>query len=120
VFNTRGIALADVNNDGALDLILANEGQESALLLGNPARGKGRSPLTVPAPLGSRVRVLAGEKVLGAQEVRGGDGRGGQPPLAARFALPPGAYRVEVRDSRGQVRTKDVTVGSAPMRVAVE
>jgi len=34
VFNSRGLALADVNKDGVLDLLLANEGQESAVLLG--------------------------------------------------------------------------------------
>jgi hypothetical protein len=36
IFNSRHLALADVNKDGALDLLLANEGQESAVILGNP------------------------------------------------------------------------------------
>ncbi len=34
VFNTRGIAAVDLNGDGALDVVLSNEGQESAVLLG--------------------------------------------------------------------------------------
>lgn len=37
IFNTRGIGVIDFNNDGAPDLVLNNEGQESALLLGRPA-----------------------------------------------------------------------------------
>lgn len=36
VFNTRGLAVADINTDGALDLLLNNEGQESTVLLGRP------------------------------------------------------------------------------------
>ncbi len=38
IFNTRGLASMDLNKDGAPDLILVNEGQDSAVLLGNPAR----------------------------------------------------------------------------------
>ncbi|HZZ73715.1 MAG TPA: VCBS repeat-containing protein [Pirellulales bacterium] len=34
VFHTRGLAALDLNHDGALDLILCNEGQDSAVLLG--------------------------------------------------------------------------------------
>lgn len=36
IFNTRSIAVLDVNGDGTPDLILNNEGQESSVLLGNP------------------------------------------------------------------------------------
>ena len=38
IFNTRGLAAIDLNKDGVLDLILNNEGQESAVLLGDPQR----------------------------------------------------------------------------------
>jgi hypothetical protein len=38
VFNTRGLAVVDFNGDGTPDVIFNNEGQESAILLGNPAR----------------------------------------------------------------------------------
>jgi hypothetical protein len=34
VFNSRGVAVADVNGDGVTDLLLVNEGQDSCLLLG--------------------------------------------------------------------------------------
>jgi len=38
IFNTRALAALDINKDGVLDVVLNNEGQESAILLGNPAR----------------------------------------------------------------------------------
>ncbi|MFI5378042.1 MAG: FG-GAP repeat domain-containing protein [Tepidisphaerales bacterium] len=40
VFNTRGIAAFDMNKDGVLDLGFNNEGQESCVLVGSPARVK--------------------------------------------------------------------------------
>jgi hypothetical protein len=36
-FQSRGVAIADFNKDGAPDVVLNNEGQEAAILLGNPA-----------------------------------------------------------------------------------
>ena len=47
VFNSQAAAFADLNGDGQLDLVLANEGQESAMLFGvrQPDRqGPGRRP----------------------------------------------------------------------------
>ncbi len=41
IFNSRGLALADINKDGVPDLLLANEGQESAVLLGAPKKTGG-------------------------------------------------------------------------------
>jgi hypothetical protein len=38
VFNTRAIAALDLNKDGVLDVIFANEGAEPVALLGDPAR----------------------------------------------------------------------------------
>lgn len=38
VFNTKGVAAADVNKDGVLDLLLNNEGQDSVVLLGKAAK----------------------------------------------------------------------------------
>ena len=38
IFNTRALAVLDINNDGVMDVVFNNEGQESAVLLGHPAR----------------------------------------------------------------------------------
>jgi len=37
VFNTRSVLVADLNHDGAPDVVLNNEGQDSVVLIGNPA-----------------------------------------------------------------------------------
>lgn len=37
IFNTRGVSLVDLNRDGVMDMIFSNEGQESNVLLSNPA-----------------------------------------------------------------------------------
>ena len=37
IFNTRGLAVMDINKDGMLDVVFNNDGQRSVALLGNPA-----------------------------------------------------------------------------------
>jgi hypothetical protein len=41
-FNTRALAVADLNKDGVLDLALTNEGQECAVLIGASSRVGGK------------------------------------------------------------------------------
>jgi hypothetical protein len=126
VFNTQAVALADLNSDGALDLVLNNEGQESAVLLGNPDGAGKRVPVTVQVSgkggvVGSRVQITdkAGKPVR-VQEISGGNGRGGQPAPVAHFALEPGAYRVLVRYSSGVTRGREITVASSPLRSLID
>jgi hypothetical protein len=124
IFNTQAVCLVDLNNDGALDMVFNNEGQESAVLLGNPTQGP-RFPVTFnvagSSAVGSRVRLLdlAG-KQHAAQFLSGGDGRGGQASSQVRFAVPPGQYRLELRDSSGMTRMKDIKVANAPVRGVIE
>ena len=40
IFNTRGLAVLDLNKDGVADVAMVNEAQDSAVLLGNPDRPK--------------------------------------------------------------------------------
>jgi hypothetical protein len=71
--------------------------------------------------VGSRVSVRDGAGNLkGAQLISGGDGRGGQAPPQARFALAPGQYRVEVRYTSGVRRTKEITVAGSPVRGVID
>src|SRR5439155_18743067 len=37
IYNTQAVALLDLNNDGTLDFVFHNEGQESCILMGDPA-----------------------------------------------------------------------------------
>jgi hypothetical protein len=122
VFNTQAVCLVDLNGDGALDVIFNNEGQDSCILLGNPAVGAKRVPVTleITGPdgvAGSVVRLLdADGRLEGVWQVSGGDGRGGQSAPLARFALKPGGYRVEVCYSSGVRRARAITVGDTPLR----
>jgi hypothetical protein len=126
IFNTQAVCLVDINGDGMLDMIFNNEGQESVVLLGNPALAAKRTPVTLQVGgtrgvVGSRVRVVDKEgRALGVRDISGGDGRGGQQPPSVRFALKPGAYRVEVRYSSGLVRAKEITVAGSPLRTVID
>jgi hypothetical protein len=126
IFNTQAVCLVDLNGDGILDMVFNNEGQESAVLLGNPDQGGKRTPVTVTIAgnggvTGSKVQVQdkAG-KTLATREISGSDGRGGQHAPQARFALEPGAYRVLVRYTSGITRVREITVASAPVRSRID
>jgi len=128
IFNTQAVCLVDLNNDGMLDMVFNNEGQESAVLLGNPefARPSKLVPVMLQIAgkdgvIGSQVRLLdkAG-KLLASTQISGGDGRGGQATLGARFAVKPGEYKVEVRYSSGVRRVKEVTVAGTTFRGVID
>jgi hypothetical protein len=126
IFNSQAVLLADLNNDGALDMVFNNEGQESAVLLGKPADTGKRVPVAITVAgtegiAGSRVRVVdKGGRLHGLQEISGGGGRGGQRPALARFALAPGKYRVLVRFSSGSTRVQEITVAASPLRARID
>jgi hypothetical protein len=126
MFNTQAVALVDLNNDGVLDVVFNNEGQESCVLLGNREFAARKTPVTVHVKnktgvIGSRVKVLDKDgKVQGTCYISGGDARGGQTAPAARFALPPGKYRIEVLLSSGERRDKEIVVASTHLLSAVE
>ncbi|MFN4260056.1 MAG: FG-GAP repeat domain-containing protein [Gemmataceae bacterium] len=125
IFNTQALTVADLNQDGVLDLILNNEGQESAVLLGNREVVNQRTPVTIQVAgtkgvIGSQVRITDPQgKTLARWQISGGDGRGGQMPPLAHFALPPGPYRVQVMYSSGATAAQDITVADSPLRSVV-
>ncbi len=123
VFNSQAACLVDLNGDGQLDLVIANEGQESSVLFGAFTPGGAKTPVVVAlngsATLnGGKVVVkdMSGQRVA-CSAVSGGDGRGGQSGLAPRFALAPGAYKFEIVGPDGKASVKDVTVTATPMQV---
>jgi hypothetical protein len=71
--------------------------------------------------VGSKTKIVddAG-KVVASHEISGGDGRGGQRLPAARFALPPGKYKVIVQDTAGQTREKEFRIAETHMKLVVE
>jgi hypothetical protein len=120
VFNSQAIAVADLNGDGKLDLVMANEGQEAAILFGNKELPSKGTPLTVHVPcecLGGTATVrVVGKDVQQARCVSCGDGRG-QPNLVPRFVLPPGTYQIQIKDGAGKTQTKDVTLAAEAIKV---
>jgi hypothetical protein len=123
-FNSQAIALADINGDGKLDLILNNEGQDSAILFGNKEMaGKCQQvvlSLGEDGSVGTRIRVLdKDKKVVAMTHVSGGEARGGQPSLSPRFTLPMGSYLFEFRYPNGMAGSKEVAVADGPLRVRI-
>jgi hypothetical protein len=126
IFNTQAVCLVDLNGDGVLDVVFNNEGQESAVLLGNPALARKRTPVTLQVAgsdgiVGGEVRVLDKDgKLHGSRQLSGGDGRGGQAAPQAHFALSPGTYRVQVHYSSGVRRGKEIVVADTPFRGVID
>ena len=125
LFNSQAAAFADLNGDGQLDLILNNEGLEACVLFGVSQPG-GKTPVSVTlngtaALNGGKVVVkdMSGKSVASSC-VFGGDGRGGQSGFNPRFALAPGAYKVEVIGSDGKAVSRELTVAGSPMSLRVE
>jgi hypothetical protein len=126
IFNTQAVGLVDLNGDGVLDMVFNNEGQESCVLLGNPEWVAKRTPVTLRVAgkegvVGSKVKVTDKDgKLVGIQQLSGGDGRGGQASPTARFALAPGTYRVEVVFSNGDRRAKQLVVAGAHIKGVID
>lgn len=125
IFNTQAITLADLNNDGILDLVFTNEFQSSVALLGDATLPRNRTPTVLALTgksgvIGSQLSVRDdGGKRIAVREISGGDGRGGQQGAQAHFALAPGKYRIEVRYSSGTTKVHDLTVGAAAVRAVI-
>lgn len=116
VFNSQAAAWADLNGDGRLDLVLANEGQESAVLFGTPAAPGALTPVVVVPPCGSAVTVTTADGKRIAAVPVSGDGRGGAAGLVPRFTLAPGEYTVTATVG-GKPLSKAVTVAAMPLTV---
>ena len=126
VWNTQAVAWADLNNDGRLDLLMHNEGQESAALFGGPADATKWTPIVVKLPRDNPlscgcVTVKSDDgKTTVSTQLFGGNGRGGQGDLNPRFVLAPGAYTVTVKGSDGKSKEQKVTVANTPMQVKLD
>ena len=122
IFNTQAVGLADLNNDGKLDLILVNEGQDSAILFGSRELPGKNTPVVVNLgeSTGSRLQVLNGEgKPVAGYQITGSEARGGQASLAPRFTLPAGAYKLAIRTSAGKTLSHDFQVADSPLQLRI-
>ena len=88
----RGVAFGDVNNDGAMDVLILNVGEPPALLLNHLANGnhwvefKLIGTKSNRAAIGARVTIRAGD-IVQFNEVRGGSSYLSQNDLRLLFGL---------------------------------
>lgn len=113
----RGVALADFDNDGDVDIFVnAEEGCE---LLVNDVVGDDDSSIKVlprggEGSIGATVRLYSAEgKLVGLREISGGESRGSQHEQAALFGVSPGTYVVRVSFTNGTTREEKVRVDVA-------
>ena len=125
-FNTQSILLADINNDGKLDLLMNNEGQDSILLIAAPDAPATKSVVQVNLPkamnlIGSKAHLMTPEgKRVQTCFISGGDARGGQSGLVPRFTVAPGEYRLDLLQTNGETLTRKIVVESVPVRVTFD
>jgi hypothetical protein len=115
---TKATALADVDNDGDLDLYVVNWGAENKLLLNNQNDSNWLKVKLVGTKsnrdaYGARVKLSAGGKLAGMREVKSATGFCAQEPAVVHFGAPAGKnYTVEVVFPSGtQVVLSDVKAG---------
>lgn len=118
IFNTQSLSLVDLNRDGAIDVVLNNEGQESVVLLGDNSRPRPRTPVvftTTNAATGGELRVYRGDNLVASTDISPTDGRGNQPASQWRLGLEPGRYRVERNSNQAPPHVKQFAVGKFAM-----
>lgn len=104
---TRGVAIADVDGDGLLDIVYANQWEPSVfihnecrdcgaflgirLLLGHGTtlvtKHKGRPSIRLPSAIGTKVTLLASDGRRRAAQVDGGNGHSGRRSPEIHFGL---------------------------------
>jgi hypothetical protein len=114
-----GLAFADFDGDGRLDLLVAREGAPASVLVNTappakPTRASLRVRLGAACAPGATVRLYdAKDRLVGLRQIGCVQNFSSQEPPEAFFAVIPGPYRVAVLLSNAQVRETTLDVPSA-------
>ncbi len=127
IFNSQAVGLVDLNNDGQLDMVFNNEGQDSVVLLGDRAsahRQEGAADADAEDRRRHRRQPGRGARQAGQAARHAANLRRRRPrrPANAAGALHARAGDVPRRrygSAPGRLRTQRVTVGADPMRAVV-
>lgn len=122
--DTRGIAFADFDNDGDVDL-LVNTSPTPKLFVNSWQSDEKRTYLKVVprgrGVIGALVRFSSESgKLLGLREINGGDNWGSQGARSAIFGVAPGDYKVEVQFTDGVKKAVEAKVVPTGTRLIVE
>jgi len=90
-YNSRGLAIADLNNDGQMDVVFTNQEERPAVLMnqgvpGNWIEIKLRGTKSNRSAIGARVTLRAGDRTL-MREVKSGASFLSQSDLRVHFGL---------------------------------
>ena len=131
VFHSQAASFADFDGDGDLDVVLANEAEESCILLASPPRDAQRAPVDVVLPVdrratGARVRILSlldestPPSLVHESQIGGLEGRGTQSSSRSRAALVSGVYRLEILYTTGERREQSFEVERSHLILEVD
>ena len=120
-----GMALADYDDDGDLDLLVTGEQTQSGILVNEWPREKAHRSLRVRLPIteapGAVVRLYDEEKkLLGLRQLGLVQTFSSQGPPEALFGVRAGKYQVSIQRSNAETVTEPVEVGEEDRLLRVE
>ena len=117
----RGAALADFNEDGRVDLVVAQNGAATCLFQNTGARPGLRvkllGPPGNPSGVGAVLRLKFGERFGPAREIHAGSGYWSQDSAVTVLATPAEPAQIWIRWPGGLITTSDLPAGAKEITV---